>query len=127
MKWHSRKSRLRRWIDRHREDSYTGSTQVVLPLFPRKIGHGEGAPIYFLEPVYRVRTSTSWESQGFFDPGYSIWWDYQDPNGKSLWKKWWKTRPMHHLAGLVWFVVYLSPLWVFLGLYVWVWIIIIGG
>ncbi len=112
MKWRSNKSALKRWIEAHRSKGWrTGTRQVVLAILPRKIGYDEGAPVHWLEPVQRVRESRSWKSSGFFDPGYSSWWHYTDAHGKSLWKEWWGTRPIHHLAGLVNLTVYWSLLW----------------
>lgn len=106
MKWTHHKSRLKKWIARHRHsDDY--SRHPVLSLFPKKIGYSDGATVFWLSPFWRIRKSSSWDSKGFLNSGFFSWWDYEDP-GMNIWSKWLASRPMHHFAGLVYLLVYWS-------------------
>lgn len=103
MKWAYRKSRLKRWIDRHREESW--QNQVVMALWPLKVGCGAAGTIYWLCPVNRTREHTSWKPRSCLDSGYTSWWSYSAPLPGD-WSEWIRRRPMHHLAGLVYVLVY---------------------
>lgn len=106
MRWKSRKSALKRWIERHRQSCI--DDVVVVPLFPKKCGYGEGADVVWLSPVRRLHKSSSWEPKGFLDTGYSSWSEYQ---ADATWKEWRETRPRHHLAGLINLLVYWGWYW----------------
>lgn len=107
MKWRSRKSPLKRWINRKRQHSYSGDSHVVLPLLPKKVGYGEGASVYWFSPVTRTWKNHSWKPSWLLDPGHASWWSYEIPYNRSdIWKEWARTRPIHHLAGLIYFLVY---------------------
>ena len=84
MKWRYRETRLRRWINRSRQDSC--DSRVILPLLPKRAGYF----VFWLEPV----------KQGWLE-GYS-------DSGEGAWSSWLRTRPKHHFAGLVYLLVYWS-------------------
>ena len=105
MKWTYSKSWFERWLERSRDGDW--SEQVVLAVWPKKIGYGEGAPVYWLSPVRRVRDSTSWKPTWCLDSGYSSWWKYSRPRPGD-WSEWARRRPLHWLAGIVYLSVYWS-------------------
>lgn len=128
MKWRHKKSSLKRWVEKHRQEGYERSPQIVLAILPRKIGCWNGPLVYWLSPIKRTRKSTSWKSSWCLDLGYSSWWYYYDDSSSpASWKGWAETRPVHHLVGLVNLVVCWFPLWITLGVGIYALSRVLGG
>lgn len=113
MRWTRRPSRIKAWIDKHRQENWDGDSQLILALFPKKIGGYRGDSTCWLSPVVRTRHVSSHSGTNFFG-GDTLYvfcsYDYSEPDEESPWKTWITTRPLHHLAGLVYFSIY--HLWV---------------
>ena len=105
MRWTSSTSRLKHWIDRCRQHDF--KTHLIFAIWPKRLNHFSESPVYWLCPVSRVRKSTTWKPAGCLDLGYSSWWSYDNPPQK-VWAEWFKSRSLHHLAGLINFLVYWS-------------------
>lgn len=102
MKWTYSESRFSRWLGRSRDNQW--GEHVVLAVWPKKIGYEEGAPVYWLSPVRRVRDSTSWKPTWCLDSGYSSWWKYSGPQTGD-WAEWVRRRPLYHFAGVAYLLV----------------------